>query len=423
MFVDKTRIVIKAGNGGSGAVSFLRDKMTMNGGPDGGSGGRGGNIIFEVDNSINNLVDFYYTKHYRAQDGQDGGHLKCNGKNGEDLVIKVPRGTIIRDEESGEVVADMFYEGDKKIVLKGGAGGRGNSVFATATRQAPSYAETGIKTKEYGVILELKTIADVGLIGFPSVGKSKILSVLTKAKPKIADYHFTTLTPNLGVASFDAIKFLMADIPGLIEGASEGKGLGFEFLRHVERTRMLVHVVDIAAVDGRNPIDDFVIINEELKKYSKELAKAPQLVVLNKMDLIWEDNEHLVKEFKEKYGKDYKIIEFSAATLQGKNELLGAIVKELMYLPKPEPQIIDTIELDKEDKTSLEILLTKGGVWEVRGGYVDELIRLINLDDPESFAYFQKRLKNDGVIDKLIQKGLVDGDTIRVGAFEFTYFA
>ncbi len=422
MFVDKTKINIKAGNGGNGAVSFLRDKNTMNGGPDGGSGGRGGHVIFEATSNMNNLVDFYYTKKYRAENGVDGGHLKCNGRNGEDLIIKVPCGTVVRDEETGNVVADLFYEGDRKVVLKGGAGGRGNSVFATPTRQAPAYAETGVKTKDFNVILELKTIADVGLIGFPSVGKSKILSVLTKAKPKIADYHFTTLTPNLGVASYDNIKFLMADIPGLIEGASEGKGLGFEFLRHVERTRMLVHVVDIAAVDGRNPIEDFVVINEELKKYSKELASVPQIVVLNKMDLIWEENEHLAQEFKETYGKDYKIFEFSAATLQGKNELLGAIVNTLATLPKVEPQNVEIIELDKEDKTSLEIVLTKGGVWEVKGGYVDELIRLINLGDTESFAYFQKRLKNDGILDKLVQKGLTDGDTIRVGAFEFTYY-
>lgn len=418
MFVDKTEIMIKAGNGGDGAISFLRDKNTMNGGPDGGNGGNGGSIIFEVDPGLNNLVDYYYTKKFKAENGVNGGHLKCAGKNGKDLVIKVPQGTIVKDEQ-GNVVADMFNIDQKTVILKGGKGGRGNYNFATPRRQAPSFAETGVKTKEYTVTLELKTIADVGLIGFPSVGKSKLLSILTSAKPKIADYHFTTLSPNLGVCNYFDQNFLIADIPGLIEGASEGKGLGFDFLRHIERTRILVHVVDIASVDGRDPIEDFVIINNELKNYSKSLSKVPQIVVLNKIDLL--ENDEKIQEFKKVYGKDYKILCISAATRQNIDELKKEIINTLNSLPKLERIKADVIELDKQDKTTFEI--TKDGpVFVVYGGYVDELVRLINLADPESVAYFQRRLKTDGVIDKLMLMGLKEGDVIRFGSREFEYF-
>ena len=420
MFVDKTKIFIKAGNGGDGAVSFLRDKHTMNGGPDGGNGGRGGNIVFEVDDKSNNLVDFYYTKHFRAENGVNGGHLNCDGKNGADLVIRVPRGTVVRDVASGQVIADMFYSNSKKIVLKGGMGGRGNSNFATPSRQAPNFAETGVKTKEFEVFLELKTIADVGLIGFPSVGKSKILSVLTKAKPKIADYHFTTLTPNLGVASYSGVNFLIADIPGLIEGASEGKGLGFDFLRHVERTRMLLHVVDVAEVDGRDAIKDFEIINNELKNYSKQLSTVPQIVVLNKTDLLNGDM-FFVDEFKKVYGKDYKILPFSAATRQGEKELLGAIVETLSKLPPVEPILEECFEIDKRDLTNYQIV-KDGSTFVLRGDKIDEIIRGVNLSDYESFSYFQRRLKDEGVMDRLLTEGLKEGDFIRVGSFEFEYF-
>lgn len=418
MFVDKTEIMIKAGNGGDGAISFLRDKNTMNGGPDGGNGGNGGSIIFEVDPGLNNLVDYYYTKKFKAENGVNGGHLKCAGKNGKDLIIKVPQGTIVKDEQ-GNVVADMFNIDQKTVILKGGKGGRGNYNFATPRRQAPSFAETGVKTKEFTVTLELKTIADVGLIGYPSVGKSKLLSILTSAKPKIADYHFTTLSPNLGVCNYFDQNFLIADIPGLIEGASEGKGLGFDFLRHIERTRILVHVVDIASVDGRDPIEDFVVINNELKNYSKSLSKVPQIVVLNKIDLL--ENNEKIQEFNKAYGKDYKILCISAATRQNIDELKKEIVNTLNSLPKLERIKADVIELDKQDKTTFEI--TKdGAVFVVYGGYVDELVRLINLADPESVAYFQRRLKTDGVIDKLMLMGLKEGDIIRFGSREFEYF-
>ena len=418
MFVDKTEITIKAGNGGDGAISFLRDKNTMNGGPDGGNGGNGGSIIFEVDAGLNNLVDYYYTKKFKAENGVNGGHLKCAGKNGKDLIIKVPQGTIVKDQE-GNIVADMFSIDQRTVVLKGGKGGRGNYNFATPRRQAPSFAETGVKTKEYTVTLELKTIADVGLIGFPSVGKSKLLSILTSAKPKIADYHFTTLSPNLGVCNYFDQNFLIADIPGLIEGASEGRGLGFDFLRHIERTRMLVHVIDIASVDGRDPLEDFVIINKELSSYSKTLSKVPQIIVLNKIDLL--TSVEKIKEFKAKYEKDYKIVCISAATRQNIDELKKEIVTSLNQLPKLERIKADVVELDRNDKTSFEVA-REGGIFVVYGGYVDELVRLINLADPESVAYFQRRLKNDGVIDKLLNMGLKEGDIIRFGEREFEYF-
>lgn len=420
MFVDKVVIHIKAGNGGDGALSFLRDRKTMNGGPDGGDGGKGGDIVFEVDKNSNNLVDFYYQKHFRAPDGENGGKRRCAGKKGEDLVIRVPRGTIIRDKETGRVIADMFYLDDRKVVLKGGLGGRGNQNFATPTRQAPAFAETGVKTKEYEVVLELKTIADVGLLGFPSVGKSKILSVLTSAKPKIADYHFTTLSPNLGVSSYGGKTFLLADIPGLIEGASEGKGLGFQFLRHVERTKILLHVIDIAEVDGRSAIEDFVVINEELKKYSKNLLDVPQIVVLNKIDLLNGDMSK-VEEFKKKFGKDYKILTYSAATRENEDELLQTIVETLSKLPESEPLPTEIFELDKRDFTKYEII-KQGNTYELFGDKIDEIIRGVNLNEPESFAYFQNRLQNEGVIDALRQKGMKDGDFVRVGTFEFEYW-
>ncbi|MBQ0017033.1 MAG: GTPase ObgE [Clostridiales bacterium] len=421
MFVDKTRIFLKAGNGGDGSISFLRDRTTMTGGPDGGNGGKGGDIIFITDEGNNNLVDFYYTKHFRAENGENGSHLKCNGKAGKDIIIRVPQGTVVKDAENGNVVADMFEKDKKVVILKGGEGGRGNAMFANSRRQSPAFAETGEKTKEYAVDLELKTIADVGLIGFPSVGKSKILSKLTSAKPKIADYHFTTLTPNLGVASYGGQNFMMADIPGLIEGASDGKGLGFEFLRHVERTRMLLHVVDIAGVDYRDPLEDFVVINKELEKYSKQLSKVPQVVVLNKIDLLNGDFSK-VEEFKKKYGKKYTIIPFSAATLENKNELLQTIVKTLSTLKPLEPIKADTFSLDKRDFTKYEIVRDSSGAFEIKGDLIDDLIRGIILEEPESLAYFQKRLKWSGVHDKLVEMGVKEGDIVRIGAFEFEFF-
>lgn len=418
MFVDKTRIYAKAGNGGKGKVGFYRDTLTMHGGPDGGDGGKGGDIIFVADKGLNNLVDFYFTKHYKAENGQDGGSSNAYGKSGKDLILKVPCGTIIKDAETGKVVADIFNENQEVVVLHGGKGGRGNAKFANSRRRTPTFSETGETTKEYALDLELKTIADVGLIGFPSVGKSKILSVLTSAKPKIASYHFTTLSPNLGVVKYYDKSFVIADIPGIIEGASEGKGLGLEFLKHIERTRILLHVIDIAGVDGRNPIEDFYTVNNELKKYNEEVYNAPQIIVLNKMDLIYDDT--VVKEFKEKV-KGYKIIEFSAATRIGINELLNTIIEEISKLPEKEPIRPEIFNLDERDYTTFDIERDDAGTFIISGGLIDKLVRGIILSDTESFAYFQKRLKQSGIDDKLKEMGIEEGDIVKIGNFEFEY--
>lgn len=418
MFVDKTRIYAKAGNGGKGKVGFYRDTLTMHGGPDGGDGGKGGDIIFVADKGLNNLVDFYFTKHYKAENGQDGGSSNAYGKSGKDLILKVPCGTIIKDAETGKVVADIFNENQEVVVLHGGKGGRGNAKFANSRRRTPTFSETGETTKEYALDLELKTIADVGLIGFPSVGKSKILSVLTSAKPKIASYHFTTLSPNLGVVKYYDKSFVIADIPGIIEGASEGKGLGLEFLKHIERTRILLHVIDIAGVDGRNPIEDFYTVNNELKKYNEEVYNAPQIIVLNKMDLIYDDT--VVKEFKEKV-KGYKIIEFSAATRIGINELLNTIIEEISKLPEKEPIRPEVFNLDERDYTTFDIERDDAGTFIISGGLIDKLVRGIILSDTESFAYFQKRLKQSGIDDKLKEMGIEEGDIVKIGNFEFEY--
>lgn len=418
MFVDKTRIYAKAGNGGKGKVGFYRDTLTMRGGPDGGDGGKGGDIVFIADKGLNNLVDFYYTKHYKAENGQDGGSSNSYGKSGKDLILKVPCGTIVRDAETKKVVADIFNDGEKVVVLHGGKGGRGNAKFANSRRRTPTFSETGEITKEFALDLELKTIADVGLIGFPSVGKSKILSVLTSAKPKIASYHFTTLSPNLGVVKYYDKSFVIADIPGIIEGASEGKGLGLEFLKHIERTRILLHVIDIASVDGRDPIEDFYAVNNELKKYSQEVYNAPQIVVLNKMDLIFDDTK--VLEFKEKV-KGYKIIEFSAATRIGIDELLNTIIDEISKLPEKEPIRPEIFSLDERDYTTFDVVKDETGTFVVSGGLIDKLIRGIILSDTESFAYFQKRLKQSGIDDKLKEMGIVEGDIVKIGNFEFEY--
>ena len=362
----------------------------------------------------------WHTKHYKAPNGENGGKSNAYGKSGEDLILKVPCGTVIRDAETGKVIADMIEHGKKQVLVRGGLGGRGNSKFANSRRQTPTFSELGEKTKEYAVDLELKTIADVGLIGFPSVGKSKILSVLTSAKPKIAAYHFTTLSPNLGVVKYYDNSFVIADIPGLIEGASEGKGLGFEFLKHIERTKILLHIIDIAGVDGRDPIEDFEIINKELRAYNKEVADSPQIVVLNKMDLIYDDRSK-VDEFKAKFGKDYKIIEFSAALRMGIDELLNTVIEEISKLPNKQLEINEVFELDKRDYTNFEVTRDDTGTFIVSGGLIEKMSRGIILSDPESFAYFQRRLKQNGIIDKLIERGLKEGDTVRIGEYEFEY--
>ena len=418
MFIDKVKIYIKSGNGGNGSASLHTEKYVANGGPDGGDGGKGGDIIFEATSSENTLNLFHFQKHFRAGNGENGGKKNCYGKQGEDLVVKVPVGTVVKTLD-GQVIADIFYDGQREILLKGGKGGRGNRHFANSRRQSPSFAEHGVKTEEYEVILELKTIADVGLVGFPNVGKSTLLSVVSSAKPKIANYHFTTLSPNLGVVSFYDQTFVMADIPGLIEGASEGAGLGHSFLRHIERTRILVHVVDISGSEDRDPIQDFNLINNEIYSYDQSLKDLPMIVVANKMDMPNAD-ENLAK-FQKKFGKKYTIIPMTTIIHEGVDVLLKAIVDKLVTLPPLEPMQFEPVSLQKEEEDTFEIVKLDEGVFEVIGGLVAILSRKVNMDDYDSFRYFQRVLKDKGVIKALRNAGAVDGSTVIVGDIEFDF--
>lgn len=418
MFIDKVKIYIKSGNGGNGSASLHTEKYVANGGPDGGDGGKGGDIIFEATSSENTLNVFHFQKHFRAGNGENGGKKNCYGKQGEDLVVKVPVGTVVKTLD-GQVIADMFHDGQREIILKGGKGGRGNRHFANSRRQSPSFAEHGVKTEEYEVILELKTIADVGLVGFPNVGKSTLLSVVSSAKPKIANYHFTTLSPNLGVVSYYDQTFVMADIPGLIEGASEGAGLGHSFLRHIERTRILVHVVDISGSEDRNPIDDFNLINNEIYSYDEALRDLPMIVVANKMDMPGAE-ENLVA-FQKEFGQKYPIIPMTTIIHEGVDVLLKAIVDKLVTLPPLEPMQFEPISLQKEEEDTFEIVKLDEDVFEVVGGLVTILSRKVNMDDYDSFRYFQRVLKDKGVIKALRQAGAVDGSTVIVGDIEFDF--
>ncbi|MBQ3042488.1 MAG: GTPase ObgE [Clostridia bacterium] len=418
MFIDKVKIYIKSGNGGNGSASLHTEKYVANGGPDGGDGGKGGDIIFEATSSENTLNVFHFQKHFRAGNGENGGKKNCYGKQGEDLVVKVPVGTVVKTLD-GQVIADMFHDGQREIILKGGKGGRGNRHFANSRRQSPSFAEHGVKTEEYEVILELKTIADVGLVGFPNVGKSTLLSVVSSAKPKIANYHFTTLSPNLGVVSYYDQTFVMADIPGLIEGASEGAGLGHSFLRHIERTRILVHVVDISGSEDRNPIDDFNLINNEIYSYDEALRDLPMIVVANKMDMPGAE-ENLVA-FQKEFGAKYPIIPMTTIIHEGVDVLLRAIVDKLVTLPPLEPMQFEPISLQKEEEDTFEIVKLDEDVFEVVGGLVAILSRKVNMDDYDSFRYFQRVLKDKGVIKALRQAGAVDGSTVIVGDIEFDF--
>lgn len=418
MFIDKVKIYIKSGNGGNGSASLHTEKYVANGGPDGGDGGKGGDIIFEATSSENTLNVFHFQKHFRAGNGENGGKKNCYGKQGEDLVVKVPVGTVVKTLD-GQVIADMFHDGQREIILKGGKGGRGNRHFANSRRQSPSFAEHGVKTEEYEVILELKTIADVGLVGFPNVGKSTLLSVVSSAKPKIANYHFTTLSPNLGVVSYYDQTFVMADIPGLIEGASEGAGLGHSFLRHIERTRILVHVVDISGSEDRNPIDDFNLINNEIYSYDEALRDLPMIVVANKMDMPGAE-ENLVA-FQKEFGQKYPIIPMTTIIHEGVDVLLKAIVDKLVTLPPLEPMQFEPISLQKEEEDTFEIVKLDEDVFEVVGGLVAILSRKVNMDDYDSFRYFQRVLKDKGVIKALRQAGAVDGSTVIVGDIEFDF--
>ena len=424
MFIDKARIFVKSGNGGNGAVSFRREKYVPAGGPDGGDGGNGASVIFEVDLGLRTLMDFKYQRKYVAEHGEDGSKKRKAGRNGEDLILKVPPGTIIRDEATGLVIADLKEEGDRAVVAKGGRGGKGNQHFANAVRQAPAFARSGSDGVEKWVVLELKMIADVGLLGFPNVGKSTFLSVVTKAKPKIANYHFTTLTPNLGVVQTKfGESFVLADIPGLIEGAAEGVGLGHDFLRHVERTKVLIHIVDISGLEGRDALDDFDKINGELKLYNEKLATRPQVVVANKMDIL--EDESIVDEFKnELEGRGYKVFKMSAATRQGVDDVI-AYVSELLR----EAEEIELVseeemfrpELDEVQDEGLQIDI-EDGVYVVTGKSLRRIMYSVNFDDMESLQYFQKAMESQGVFDRLREMGIEDGDTVRIYEIEFEFY-
>ena len=424
MFIDKARIFVKSGNGGNGAVSFRREKYVPAGGPDGGDGGNGASVIFEVDLGLRTLMDFKYQRKYVAEHGEDGSKKRKAGRNGQDLILKVAPGTIIRDEATGLVIADLKEEGDRAVVAKGGRGGKGNQHFANAVRQAPAFARSGSDGVEKWVVLELKMIADVGLLGFPNVGKSTFLSVVTKAKPKIANYHFTTLTPNLGVVQTKfGESFVLADIPGLIEGAAEGVGLGHDFLRHVERTKVLIHIVDISGLEGRDALDDFDKINGELKLYNEKLATRPQVVVANKMDIL--EDESIFEEFKnELEGRGYKVFKMSAATRQGVDDVI-AYVSELLR----EAEEIELVseeemfrpELDEVQDEGLQIDI-EDGVYVVTGKSLRRIMYSVNFDDMESLQYFQKAMESQGVFDRLREMGIEDGDTVRIYEIEFEFY-
>ncbi|WP_301010646.1 GTPase ObgE [Anaerotignum lactatifermentans] len=423
MFVDRVKIHVKGGNGGNGMVSFFRAKYITHGGPDGGDGGRGGDVIFVGDESMGTLMDFRYKRMFKAGNGQDGGKRNCFGKDGESVVIKVPVGTVIREAESGKIMADITKHGEEKILIHGGKGGKGNQHFATPTRQAPRYAEPGRVAKEYDVILELKLIADVGLIGFPNVGKSTLLSMVTNANPKIANYHFTTLAPNLGVVEGRyGDSFVLADIPGLVEGASEGVGLGHAFLRHVERTKVFIHVVDAAGVEGDNPVENVRKINQELEAYNPELMKRPQVIAANKTDI--PGSEENVERLKEAYEKEgFEVFPISAATNKGLDELLTKVAEILKNYPEDivfeeEYEEYDEVAVDQEPFT-IEV---EDEVYVVRGVGVEKMIGYTNIDTEKGFAFFQRYLKEKGIIEALEEKGIQEGDTVRIYDMEFEFW-
>ena len=420
VFTDKVRITIKSGDGGDGMNSFKSFKGKPACGPDGGDGGKGGDVYIVADRSMNDLLSFRFTNKYVAGNGERGGTNRCSGKSGSDVIIKVPVGTIVRDYESKTVICDMFHDGDKKLIAEGGRGGKGNVRFTTARRHAPNFAQKGEKTEEHILLLELKIIADVGIIGFPNVGKSTLLSRISAARPKIANYHFTTLSPNLGVVQYYDQSFVAADIPGLIEGASQGAGLGHDFLKHIERTRMLLHVVDISAIEGRDPVDDFKKINAELAGYSQKLADLPQIIALNKCDIY--GAEENIKSFIKAYGKRYKIFQISAINGEGTARLIEGIFDVLKDLPP-----IERVESDenftyrRSGDLDFEIFVDENGAYVVIGSLVDMLCRNVALNDPDSMAYFQKILREKGVISRLKAMGVSEKDTVIVGDVEFEY--
>ena len=429
MFADRAKIYIRSGKGGDGHVSFRRELYVPNGGPDGGDGGRGGDVIFEVDEGLNTLYDYRHKTKYSAQNGEEGGKRRCHGKDGEDIILKVPEGTIIREETSGKVVADMSGDNRRQIILKGGKGGLGNQHFATATMQVPKYAQPGQPAQELNVTLELKVIADVGLVGFPNVGKSTLLSRVTNARPKIANYHFTTLNPNLGVVDLKGSKgFVIADIPGLIEGASEGVGLGHEFLRHIERTKVLIHMVDAASTEGRDPVDDIYKINAELGAYNPDIAARPQVIAANKIDALYEGEAETLDRLKAEFEpKGIRVFPISAVSGKGLDELLYHVRTMLdqlddtpvtfaqEYFPEEMLAVEDlpyTVGRDEEDEH----------VFVVEGPKIEKMLGYTNLDSEKGFRFFQNFLKNTGILEELEAAGIQEGDTVRMYGLEFDYY-
>lgn len=421
MFVDKVKIKIKAGDGGNGAVAFHREKYVASGGPDGGDGGRGGDIIFAPDTNLSTLVDFKFKKRYFAENGANGGGSRCNGKSAPDMVIKVPKGTVVREAGTGRVMADLS-EDTPVVVAKGGKGGWGNSHFATPTRQCPRFAKPGLPGEEFEVELELKLLADVGLVGFPNVGKSTLISMVSAAKPQIANYHFTTLTPVLGVVSVEeGNSFVMADIPGLIEGASEGVGLGHEFLRHVERCRLIVHIVDVSGIEGRDPVEDFKAINRELERFNSELAARPQIVAANKCDLAAPEQVVAFRSYAEEQG--YTVFEISAAVKQGLQPLVYEIARQLSALPPIKRYEVEEVPLESRARNARNVfnIRVEDGVYIVEADWLMSALGMVDMDDYESLQYFQRVLRQSGVIDKLEEMGIQEGDTVSILDFDFDY--
>lgn len=428
MFADRARIFIRAGKGGDGHVSFRREKYVPDGGPDGGDGGKGGDVIFVVDEGLNTLTDFRHITKYRAQDGEPGGKRNCHGANGADVVLKVPPGTVIKDSETGKVILDMADKKEPVVLLKGGRGGRGNRNYVTSTMQAPKYAQPGQPAKELIVDLELKCIADVGLVGFPSVGKSTFLARVTNARPKIAEYHFTTLTPNLGVVDLGEHNgFVIADIPGIIEGAAEGVGLGLEFLRHIERTKVIIHIVDAASIDGRDPVNDVKIINEELKKYNKDIESRPTVIAANKIDALDEIGyETVIEMLKEEFEKDeVKIFPISAVSGKGISELLWYVNDLVKNAPDDVVEFEPEVDLDFHDNPDLPFEVSyneEDEVYVIEGPRIERMLGYTNLESEKGFEFFQKFLKTNGILDQLEALGIGEGDTVRMYGLEFDYY-
>lgn len=427
MFADRAKIYVRSGKGGDGHVSFRREKYVPNGGPDGGDGGKGGDVIFEVDEGLNTLTDFRHIRKYCAQDGEKGGKKNCRGKNGSDILIKVPAGTVLKDAESGKVITDMSGDNKRVVLLRGGRGGNGNQHYATSTMQAPQYAQPGQPSQELNIAMELKVIADVGLIGFPNVGKSTFLTRVSNARPKIADYHFTTLNPHLGVVDLeDAKGFVVADIPGLIEGASEGVGLGHDFLRHIERTKAMIHVVDAASIEGRDPVADVYAINKELKNYNEDLAKRPQIIAANKMDAVDPEAEDPVEKLKQEFEpQGIQVFPISAVSGQGMRELLYYMSTLLSTLDeKPiifEPEYFITGQDDANAPYTVEYD-AKNHVYVIEGPRIEKMLGYTNLDSEKGFTFFQNFMKNNGILDKLVALGIQEGDTVKIYGHEFDYY-